>query len=598
MSITTTTDNLPNIEEEQKEEQKQECCICLEEKKQLGSCSYCNAMCCSKCLQTYILSVKQQPQCYSCKQPLSHHFLMVNTTKIFRTKLLRDHLKEIIWDQEKSLLPSSQERATRKLSRIHYETFEYLKYHLNQIVEQQDELKNVRRKQLSALLKGWEEIQKYRKNLTPEELSSNICYKLEIAKVLTLKGYVDTKNQVIENFNVMNIIPTTLDHNVTLDLKTYEEELETLKKKTKFSDSNDRISNDEHDYEKPLWQYMFGPNVPMPESPTLRRFNVQQTDAESANVKRKPQFLRPCPSSDCRGYCNEEGICPLCSNSICIICWVSLPPGQPTEEHKCQKSDIDSKMLIQKETCPCPKCHTPIQKSTGCDHMFCVLCYTGFNYRTGREVSNAENTNPMLRDWMRRHAPNTEQLPQDFCGRVNVRNQWDRTLKYILNTNFIIPEYSSFLKSLDHIIAILYMKQRNLTQPPVHRAGDNEDLRVKYLIKQIDEKQFKVQALKVIRKRQSEEDLLQLYIMFTEASTRSLEDYLNALKQRRDDVSTKEHINEKFLQYEAGVKSLVAYYNECLDSLAQTHFASTKNAYFTSNQITIQDDNTFYLRGH
>eukprot|EP00058_Branchiostoma_floridae_P021883 XP_002607373.1 hypothetical protein BRAFLDRAFT_69779 [Branchiostoma floridae] len=48
-----------------------------------------------------------------------------------------------------------------------------------------------------------------------------------------------------------------------------------------------------------------------------------------------------------------------------------------------KKHDALSNKLIMDTTTPCPKCHAPIYRTTGCNSMFCVRCKHGFCYGCG-----------------------------------------------------------------------------------------------------------------------------------------------------------------------------------------------------------------------
>jgi len=46
---------------------------------------------------------------------------------------------------------------------------------------------------------------------------------------------------------------------------------------------------------------------------------------------------------------------------------------------------------VRKETVPCPRCHTPIERNGGCNHMGCSICKQQFCYQCGRRWKGHED---------------------------------------------------------------------------------------------------------------------------------------------------------------------------------------------------------------
>ena len=72
-------------------------------------CPYCDFDVCRACCETYILS-ETIPKCMKpeCAKEWSRKFLRENFTNTFLTSKFREHLEDILFDQEKSLLPATQ----------------------------------------------------------------------------------------------------------------------------------------------------------------------------------------------------------------------------------------------------------------------------------------------------------------------------------------------------------------------------------------------------------------------------------------------------------------------------------------------------------
>ena len=111
-------------------------------------------------------------------------------------------------------------------------------------------------------------------------------------------------------------------------------------------------------------------------------------------IKRKK-----CPGLNCEGF--MDGIiadqtykCITCNLIICNKCEVKKEIN-----HICNDDDIKTIQFIQNTTKECPKCYTKIHKIVGCNHMWCSECKTGFEWNTGRFLSNSENTNPHFKEY-------------------------------------------------------------------------------------------------------------------------------------------------------------------------------------------------------
>ena len=72
-------------------------------------CPYCNFDVCRTCCETYILS-ENIPKCMKpeCAKEWSRKFMRENFTNIFLTSKYKTHLENILFDQEKALLPATQ----------------------------------------------------------------------------------------------------------------------------------------------------------------------------------------------------------------------------------------------------------------------------------------------------------------------------------------------------------------------------------------------------------------------------------------------------------------------------------------------------------
>ncbi len=92
------------------------------------------------------------------------------------------------------------------------------------------------------------------------------------------------------------------------------------------------------------------------------------------------KLVKKCPHDNCKGYLNTDYECILCLRKTCKECGIKI---DIIDDHKCKKQDIQNRIYLDKNTTSCPKCGTHIEKSEGCNDMWCILCHTPFNYQTG-----------------------------------------------------------------------------------------------------------------------------------------------------------------------------------------------------------------------
>ena len=139
-------------------------------------------------------------------------------------------------------------------------------------------------------------------------------------------------------------------------------------------------------------------------------------DAAPAAPK-EPKRVAPCTRAGCLGmYSSETGVCMVCSAEHCTKCAKLLDTDDPAESqpataavafvvtgaafsvtvdaepsgapkkkaarHKCNADDVATAKYLATTTKPCPRCHTAIQRESGCAQMLCTKCHTVFNWNT------------------------------------------------------------------------------------------------------------------------------------------------------------------------------------------------------------------------
>jgi len=254
---------------------------------------------------------------------------------------------------------------------------------------------------------------------------------------------------------------------------------------------------------------------------TTRQYQLR-TGNDYVQQERK-QFTMNCPADECRGFLSQAYKCDLCETYFCTACHVAKE-SRNDDDHKCDPNLVENVKTLKKECKPCPKCSIPIYKWSGCDQMFCTSCYTPFSWNTGKIVTGRIH-NPHYYQWQREQ--NDGQAPRvpgdDPCAALpwyqNVVKQMMRSGQ----TNTNIYTYLGNCHALPAHIRQVVM----LRYPLEDGVQDNEDLREKYLMKEIDEKRW-LSLLKARQKRAEKNRAVQQVLeMFITTLTDLFHDYVS-----------------------------------------------------------------------
>lgn len=259
--------------------------------------------------------------------------------------------------------------------------------------------------------------------------------------------------------------------------------------------------------------------------------------------KEKNKFIMKCPTDECRGFLSEKWKCGTCNIDVCNKC-----REIKENEHNCDTDTLETVKLLEKDTKPCPNCAVPIHKLEGCDQMWCIECKTPFSWKTGRIVKGVIH-NPHYYEWQRKMnngvAPRVpgdnpcndiDGLPSlpDITYSLHVSKQ---RFKYTHNAHRLA-------RHIKHVVLPMYQTD-DLT--------DNRDLRIKYLIKDINEDEWISLLKKRQKKIEKNKDIYQVLEMFVS----TLEDiFMNFV------------INNKAIILELACGDLLRYTNNNLEKIA------------------------------
>jgi hypothetical protein len=237
---------------------------------------------------------------------------------------------------------------------------------------------------------------------------------------------------------------------------------------------------------------------------------LQVRTHEKKKKKERKKFIMGCPLPDCRGFLSQGWKCGTCGTHVCSKCRVPKE-SKNDEAHVCDDGDVATAKLLAKETKPCPKCAVPIFKISGCDQMWCVECKTPFSWKTGMPVTGIIH-NPHFYQWQRESnggvAPRRGQ--RHNCGGL----PWVRTLTIIIEHrryNVEFPNWERCHRSVGHIRGAVIPRY-----PRRVGVEDHSDLRLQFLLKDIDEDEWLSKLLrrqKKIEKNQEVHNVLDMYVV-------------------------------------------------------------------------------------
>ena len=290
--------------------------------------------------------------------------------------------------------------------------------------------------------------------------------------------------------------------------------------------------------------------------------------ATEENEKERRAFIKPCPAPDCRGFLSTGWKCGLCSVKVCAKCHEMKPPAVDGEaapaEHVCKPENVATVEALAKDSKPCPKCGSMIQKIEGCSQMFHTPlsggCGAVFDWNTLRLHTGGDGGI---------HNPHWYEYQRHMNGGVAPRNLGDIPCGGMPNLYGLTRKITGLLtkassqntiKAANECQTEVYRIHQGhnhnqytvLPQYAVDMINDNRDLRVNYLLNRIDEKKFKQQVQMREKAREKKIHIGQILRMYQTA--------MADIMGRLNTIERAEQIPELMQE----IKGLLSYTNENL----------------------------------
>ena len=262
-------------------------------------------------------------------------------------------------------------------------------------------------------------------------------------------------------------------------------------------------------------------------------------------AKSETTFVRKCPDGECRGFLSTAWKCGLCSKWACPDCH-EIKGLERDVAHTCNPDNVATAKLLAKDSRPCPGCGTVITKIEGCDQMWCPQCHTPFSWRTGQKETGVVH-NPHFYEWQRKQnggvAPRVAgDVP---CGGIPAYHDLRRCLVGL--PNLTINTILNFHRIVTHVQHVELPRYHN-----VFNENDNQDLRIEYLLGNMNADTLKVTIQQREKKREKERAIRRAMEVLVQAGT----DLMRRIMEEVDIEKKKGIIDE--------VDALRIYVNELL----------------------------------
>ena len=261
----------------------------------------------------------------------------------------------------------------------------------------------------------------------------------------------------------------------------------------------------------------------------VERMNGRTVDVE------KRSFVRACPHADCKGFLSTAWKCGLCDNWSCPTC--HEVKGQDRDApHTCDPNNVATAELLARDSRNCPNCAAMIFKINGCDQMWCTQCHTAFSWRTGRIETHTVH-NPHYYEYQRTHGTLARQPGDVPCGGMPEWHILNRLIAQYYGQNRYTDITNAYRSHGHAQYAIMprYQEANLLTE--------NRDLRVKLMIGDIQDDEFKKKIQQREKANQRKRDIRQVVEMYMTiltdlfqayVSTRNIDELYNSLIGIRD----------------------------------------------------------------
>ena len=319
-------------------------------------------------------------------------------------------------------------------------------------------------------------------------------------------------------------------HQESLFLKTQEEDVALVLARRKWQEDYNFILKQEEEPKERLRVLAGLKNELSRHYPTMNGIKTKSGT--------KTTFVQKCPDEGCRGYVNGSWKCGVCEKYFCSKCHIHKL--ERDDDHVCDEDVVKTIEHIKKNSkqCPNPDCSAMIQHAGGCRQMWCPICHTTFDYKTG-EIDKGPIHNPEYFRWLRENGQHIPRNPNDHrpCDQIPDYYALNRVFRYYIDVSTTDRETEE--RRTDMYMMGNLVRHRNHVEQVLLRRTQNDfeeklkDARVKYLMKEISEEKFMSLIKEVVSYREKNSESGQVYQLYVTAVDETLRNIEMILRDRR-----------------------------------------------------------------
>ena len=323
-----------------------------------------------------------------------------------------------------------------------------------------------------------------------------------------------------------------------------------------------RLSDDMHTYVATITmkkQQMFDLRV-QPFHPEAAGAAVEEKKEEE-----RRKFIRRCMRANCNGYLSTAWKCGLCEWYSCSKCFTEKGQNHDSP-HECKKEDIETADLIRSDSKPCPNCGEFINKSSGCDQMYCVSCQTPFSWTTLKIVTSGVIHNPHYYEMMKRKGALPRNPGDVPCG--GFPNRWQLIAHPRKVRSFIGDYYLEFHR--------LCQEVQDVSQRTYRAHIDNtttHEINIKYLLGELNDVKWGRLLATNEKKRKRDTEIQEVFAAFLMVAV----NIINTVQNYHDEIYPDftslpaAQAEQILLDLHVEITELITIMNEAFKGISQSY---------------------------